>query len=310
MDDVSETPSHASPLISPVQSDQKSPGASDMQHVKKSDAFGDKIKDLERLFAGQTLDENTPFCVRIDGKSFHTYTAGLDRPYDIRLSNAMVETMNFLLEKANAQLGYTQSDEISLVFFKTAPHQQNLFKAKVQKLTSVLASMATARFNEIAKATIPERKNDYAFFDARVWSVPGLREAADVMVWRQEDAIKNAVSMAAQSVYPNHKHLHGKSSREKIQMMADKGIVWADFPEFFKSGTYAMKTHVRMDMSDELKSFANNEGKSSFLRTQTTNFYLPRLKHIENYENVLFDPVFEEHRMGVRERNSRKKMKR
>ena len=271
-----------------------------------ADPFGDGIKKLEMAYAGQLLDENSPFCVRIDGKAFHTYTKGLERPYDKRLSDAMVDTMNFLVEKSDAKLGYTQSDEISLVFFKVAPHQQNYFGSRVQKLTSVLASMATARFNWKVQQTIPEKNTSFALFDARVWSVPTLKDAADVLVWRQEDAIKNAVSMGA-SAYYSHKQLHGKSSREKIEMMAEKGIIWNDFPEFFKSGTYAMKKHVRVDMTEEMKGLPGNEGKESFLRTETANFTLPRLKKIENYEDFLFAPVFEEHKMGVNERTSRKK---
>ena len=274
----------------------------------KSDPFGDKIKELEMTYAGALLDENSPFCVRIDGKSFHTYTQGLKRPYDERLSNAMIDTMNFLLEKSNAQIGYTQSDEISLVYFKTAPHQQNFFGSRVQKLTSVLASMATARFNWKVQTTIPEKNEDFAFFDARVWSVPTLKDAADVMVWRQDDAIKNAVSMAAHAYY-DHKVLHGKSSREKIEMLKEKGVEWSEFPEFFKSGTYAMKKHLRVEMSEEMKQFPANAGKDSFLRSETVNFNLPRLKRIENYESFLFDPVFEDHRLSVREKSERKKPK-
>lgn len=280
----------------------------DVKKIVSEDPFGDRIKALEMEYAGALLDENTPFCVRIDGKAFHTYTKGLQRPYDERLSNAMVDTMNFLLEKSNAQLGYTQSDEISLVYFKTAPHQQNFFGSRVQKLTSVLASMATARFNWKVQSTIPEKAEDFAFFDARVWSVPSLKEAADVMVWRQDDAIKNAVSMAAHAYY-DHKYLHGKSSREKIELLKEKGIEWNEFPEFFKSGTYAMKKHVSVEMSEEMKQFPANAGKDSFLRSETVNFHLPRLKKIENYEKFLFDPVFEDHKLSVKEKTARKKPK-
>lgn len=274
----------------------------------KSDEFGDGIKKLELQYAGALLDENSPFCVRIDGKSFHSYTKGLKRPYDQRLSEAMIDTMNFLLDKSDAKVGYTQSDEISLVFFKTAPHQQNYFGSRIQKLTSVLSSMATARFNWKVQQTIPEKKEIFAFFDARVWSVPELKDAADVLVWRQEDAIKNAVSMAA-SAYYSHKVLHGKSSREKIEMLEEKGIKWNDYPDFFKSGTYSMKKHVLVPMDENLKEFVNNQGKDNYLRTEISNFSLPRLKKIENYTDFLFAPVFKEHRMAVDDRNKRTKIK-
>lgn len=272
---------------------------------KKNDSFGDRIKELEAVSAKAVLSEDEPICVRIDGKAFHTYTRGLERPFDKRLSEAMIETMNYLVEKADARLGYTQSDEISLVFFKTAPHQQNFFGSRVQKLTSVLASMATAKFNAEVHKKIPEKSDVFAFFDCRVWNVPTLQDAADVFVWRQEDAIKNAVSMAA-SAYYSHKVLHGKNSMEKIAMLKEKGIDWNDYPLFFKSGTYAMRKHIEVEMSEEMKAFKGNEGKETYLRSHIENFHLPRLKKMENYQNTLFDPVFEEHKVGVAERNSRK----
>ncbi len=273
---------------------------------KKNDAFGDKVKAFESASAKVVLDEDQPMCVRLDGKAFHTFTRGLARPYDKRLSDAMVETMNYLVEKTDARLGYTQSDEITLIYFKTAPHQQTYFGSRVQKLTSVLASMATARFNHEVHKNIPEKADLFAFFDCRVWNVPTLQDAADVFIWRQDDAIKNAVSMAAHAKFSDKKLL-GKNSKEKIQMLADEGIDWHAYPDFFKSGTYAMKKHKQVEMPDELKRKPGNEGKTHFLRSYIDNFHLKRLRHNEKVVETLFDPVFSVHREAVAERNSRNK---
>lgn len=273
---------------------------------KKNDAFGDKVKAFESASAKVVLDEDQPMCVRLDGKAFHTFTRGLARPYDKRLSDAMVETMNYLVEKTDARLGYTQSDEITLIYFKTAPHQQTYFGSRVQKLTSVLASMATAKFNHEVHKNIPEKADLFAFFDCRVWNVPTLQDAADVFIWRQDDAIKNAVSMAAHAKFSDKKLL-GKNSKEKIQMLADEGIDWHAYPDFFKSGTYAMKKHKQVEMPDELKSKPGNEGKTHFLRSYIDNFHLKRLRHNEKVVETLFDPVFSVHREAVAERNSRNK---
>jgi len=168
---------------------------------KKNDAFGDRVKELESASAKVVLDESQPICVRLDGKAFHTFTRGLARPYDERLSKAMIDTMNYLVEKTDARLGYTQSDEITLIYFKTAPHQQTYFGSRVQKLNSVLASMATAKFNHEVNKNIPEKEDVFAFFDCRVWNVPTLQDVADVMIWRQDDAIKNSISMAAHAKF-------------------------------------------------------------------------------------------------------------
>lgn len=272
---------------------------------KSTDAFGDRIKAFEQVSAKETLDEDLPLCVRIDGKAFHTFTKGLKRPYDERLSQAMIETMNFLVEKTDARLGYTQSDEISLVYFKMAQNQQSYFGARVQKLVSVLASMSTAKFNEEMRKNIPEKADVFAYFDCRVWNVPSLQDAADVFIWRQEDAIKNAVSMAA-SAYYSHKFLHGKNSIEKKQLLADKGIMWDEFPEFFKSGTFAQRLHKEVALTDDMKGFASNTGVDTTLRSYVGNFHLPRLRQQEDAQGLLFDKVFEEYQMVVDRKAFRK----
>lgn len=258
---------------------------------KTTDAFGDKVKEFEAISAKETLDETLPMCVRIDGKAFHTYTRGLERPYDKRLSDAMISTMNFLLEKTDARLGYTQSDEISLVYFKMANNQQTYFGSRTQKLVSVLASMATAKFNAEVRKNIPEKEDIFAYFDCRVWNVPSLEDAADVFVWRQDDAIKNAVSMAA-SAYYSHNQLHGKNSSEKKSMLLDKGVKWDDFPEFFTTGTFAMKKHKEVPLPEEARK--HNQENETCLRSYIENFHLERLRNMD-YKNTLFAPVFDEY---------------
>ena len=273
----------------------------------KSDPLGDRVKALESASAKVLMDENQPLCVRIDGKAFHTYTKKLERPYDIRISDAMIATMNFLVEKTDARLGYTQSDEISLVYFKTAAHQQGYFGSRMQKLVSVLASMASVKFQAEVQKTIPEKNDMFAFFDCRVWNVPTLDDAAEMFIWRQDDAIKNAVSMAASAHY-SHKHLHGKSSVDKINLLKDKGIEWKDYPDFFKSGTYAMRRHMEVIMSEDMQKLPGNQGKEKYLRSYIHNFHLPRLRNLDNPAGILFDEVFKEYKLGVAERNTRVKV--
>jgi tRNA(His) 5'-end guanylyltransferase len=265
---------------------------------KKSDPLGDRVKELESASAKIMLNDDLPLCVRLDGKAFHTFTKGLKRPYDKRLSDAMISTMNYLVEKTDAKLGYTQSDEITLVYFKTANHQQGYFGSRMQKLVSVLASMATAKFNVEVQKNIPEKADILAFFDCRVWNVPELKDAAEVFIWRQDDAVKNAVSMAAHAYYGD-KPLFKKSSVEKMQMLKDKGVEWSEYPEFFKSGTYAMRMHQEIEMPENLTKFKTNEGKTSYLRSYINNFHFPRLRHLENVTDILFKPVFDEYRISI-----------
>lgn len=272
-----------------------------------SDILGNKVKELENISSKITLNENQPICVRIDGKAFHTFTKGLQKPYDKRLSQAMIDTMNFLIEQTDARLGYTQSDEITLIYFKTAKYQETYFGAKLQKLNSILASMTTAKFNFEISKNIPEKANTFAFFDSRIWNVPSLKEVAELLIWRQEDAIKNSISMAAYSQFSD-KILLGKKSKEKIQMLKEKGIIFEDYPDFFKTGTYAIKKHKLITMPPELKNKKGNEDKETFLRSYIYNYHLDRLKYLENIEEVLFNPIFETQKESIKERNNNKKL--
>lgn len=274
---------------------------------KKNDSFGDKMKEFESRYSKLILDEELPICVRIDGKAFHTYTKEMNRPYDVDLSSVMIKTMNYLVEETGARIGYTQSDEISLIYFKTAPHQQTFFGSRIQKLTSVLASMATAKFNQEILLCFPHKKDDLAIFDCRVWNVPTLRDAADVLVWRQKDAIKNAVSMAASS-YFSDKELHKKTSSEKIAMLENVNVPWKDFPEFFKSGTYSMRKYEKREIENSDKFFKNNENTDFCLRSFTYNFHLPVLTDIQNYTDLIFGPIFKQHKLKISEKNKKKTM--
>lgn len=215
------------------------------------DTLGDRLKAQERVEAGRKADKTKPLMCRLDGKAFHTFTRGLKRPYDTRLSNLMIDTTKYLVEHTHANLGYTQSDEISLVWL---PRDDVLFEymydGKFQKLTSVLASIAGAYFcRELAKR-LPEKAEALPVFDARVWNVPDTRDAFLNFVWRQDDAIKNSISMAAQARF-SHKTLHGLGSEKKKDMLRDALVPWEHEPQFFKMGTFVQRVTKKVGLSEE-----------------------------------------------------------
>lgn len=157
--------------------------------MKKSvDALGDRMKGYENAYRTK-LPKRLPVLLRIDGKSFHTYTKGFKRPFDEDLASAMWETTKYLCENIQgAKIGYTQSDEISLLltnYEKTTT--DSWFDNNLQKMASVAASIATARFNEVMRAKYPEK--ELALFDARVFVVPH-DEVNNCFLWRQQDASK------------------------------------------------------------------------------------------------------------------------
>jgi tRNA(His) guanylyltransferase len=184
-----------------------------------------------------------PVCARLDGKGFSRFTQDLKRPYDTHMVDLMCNTTAYLVEETDAHIGYTQSDEISLVWYSDDYRRQIFFDARVQKMVSVLASVTTAYFNALIPEYLPEKAGVLALFDCRVWQVPTLEEAANVFLWRELDAAKNSISMAARCYY-SHEELHKKTADEMQEMLFQKGINWNDYPPFFKRGTFVQKRTV------------------------------------------------------------------
>jgi tRNA(His) guanylyltransferase len=213
------------------------------------DALGDRLKGLEMAEAGRAAMPGLPIIARLDGRAFHTFTRGLNRPFDVRMGLAMQETAKALVEEFHADVGYTQSDEITLAW-KTP----TLFSGRYQKLTSVLAGYASVVFARYIQRLFeyPEgarQLNSTPVFDCRVFQVPDLDTVIDVLAWREYDAVKNSVSMAAQSVY-SHSQLHKKGRAVKMDMLHAKGINWNDYPVHFKRGIYFTRNTVYKYLSE------------------------------------------------------------
>jgi len=218
------------------------------------DQLGDRLKFDEQTEAGRKCDASLPLMCRLDGKAFHTFTKGLKRPYDLGLSQLMIDTTKYLVEKTNAKLGYTQSDEISLYWEnrrdrKGFSTQDYMFDGKYQKLCSVLAGMASAYFCRELPKRIPEKADALPVFDARVWNVV-QEDVYFNFLWRQDDAIKNSISMAAQA-YFSQKHLHGVGSEEKKRMLREIGKPWELEPMHFKSGMFVKRVEKDVQLSEE-----------------------------------------------------------
>lgn len=220
--------------------------------MNNKDTLGDRIKAYEAATTSRKVHRGQPFCIRLDGKAFHTWTRGLSRPYDERLSKLMVEATQDLVEWSSAKVGYTQSDEINLGFFTPCDESatQLFFGGRLQKLESLAASRLTAFFNSRVPGLLPEKTGKLALFDARAFVVPNLQELYHVFLWRQQDATKNAISMAAQALY-SHKELHGKSGDEKQEMMFQKGVNFNDYPYGFKRGTFVQRVVKQVELTPQ-----------------------------------------------------------
>jgi len=251
------------------------------------DSLGDRMKMYEGAECARRFLPELPIVARLDGKNFSRFTEGLERPYDVRLVRLMAETTKFLVEESNARIGYTQSDEISLVF--DGARDGVFFEGKIHKMVSVLASMATGKFNVFLPSFIPE-KNPPAFFDCRVWMVPSREEAVNAIIWRELDASKNSISMAARCFY-SHKQLHEKNGAEMQEMMFQKGQNWNDYPSFFKRGTYVQRRKRLKILSEEELSRIplQHRPDDPVERTEIVCLDMPPILRISNRVGVVFD---------------------
>lgn len=257
--------------------------------------LSDRMKLYEQIGAGQSLIPNLPVLVRIDGKAFHTWTRGLERPYSAALQNLFDDVTGYLVSATNAVIGYTQSDEISLILWNHAkPESQIMFDGRVAKLTSVLASMATARFNQLVPLHLPQKAECLAFFDCRVWNVPSEEEAVNCLVWRELDATRNSIQSAAYALY-SQKQLHKKDTKEMQEMIFQKGVNWNDYPTRFKRGGYFRRVLIeRQFTAPELEALppsheAHKNPNLLIRRHQIQRLDLPPLIRIPNRVDVIFN---------------------
>ncbi len=259
------------------------------------DDFGDRMKRYEAAETERYFMPLLPVYARIDGRCFSAFTRDLNHPYDIRITRAMVETTKFLVADTQATIGYTQSDEISLVWLQERYDSEMIFSGKVQKLTSVLAGLATAKFNHVCleDARLVDRvREQLPVFDCRDFQLPNRTEAANMFLWRERDATKNAISMAARHFYP-HKQLHGKTGVEMQELIFQKGQNFNDYPAFFKRGTVVRRITTERPFTEEELARIPEQHRPSpaslVSRSSVVELAMPVFSKVTNREAVIFD---------------------
>lgn len=234
-----------------------------------------RMKEFYEEIPKNKLMRRCPVVIRCDGRSFHTLTRNFKRPFDEVLIKTMQETTKYMCENIQGcVLGYTQSDEISLVLIDYKRlDSQAWFDYEVQKMCSIAASMATMAFNKFfahevaaqSKRLYTEYLNDNdssyidalekalnkgAMFDARVFNVP-KEEVANYIYWRQLDASRNSIQMVGQANF-SHRALQNKSCNDIQDMLMDfKGINWNDLPAYQKRGSCVIRTENTETIREE-----------------------------------------------------------
>lgn len=214
-------------------------------HSYEKDVLGKLAKSFEAVESERKLDPSKWTMVRCDGRAFHSFCQGFQKPYDPEFVEIMRRTAERLLEKIPARFVYVQSDEISLGFAPISDSQQFWFGGRIQKITSSIASLCSVIFlqeyqKSVALGNIKE-KESLPTFDCRVWNVPTPEILTRSILWRMIDARKNAVSVVA-SWWFSESMLSGKKTRERKRMILEKGIVYDQaFPARFRFGSLFVK---------------------------------------------------------------------
>jgi tRNA(His) 5'-end guanylyltransferase len=253
------------------------------------------MKAYEARESARRFLPGLPIYARIDGRGFSRFTKGLVRPFDQRMSLAMLSATRRLVQETHARIGYVQSDEISLVWLAEDVTGSVFFDGKIQKMCSVLAGMATAAFTRAvlnSDPTFAAYAEKLPHFDCRVIELPNKTEAANMFLWRNLDATKNAVSMACRHYYP-HKEMHGQGQADQHEMLHVQGVNFNNYPAFFKRGVWVRRVLVERPFTpqelERIPEAHRPEPNTLVTRSEIRSFDLPKFSSVLNREAVIFD---------------------
>ncbi len=179
---------------------------------------------------------NMYMVARIDGRNFTKLTKekhNFKRPFDETFRDVMIETVKHLMTCGfNVVYGYTQSDEISLLFDLNT----DFFSRKLRKYNSVLAGEASAKFSVLL--------GDIGVFDCRISQLPTKQNVIDYFRWRNEDAHRNCLNAHCYwllrdknySIKQATDEIKRKSIAFKNELLFKYGINFNDLPNWQKRG--------------------------------------------------------------------------
>ena len=248
------------------------------------EALGNKMKEYEKMYSTRLLP-SLPIMVRLDGRSFHTFTKGMNRPFDAGMSAAMKAAAVAVLEETKGYISYTQSDEITAIIPDT------YFNGKKEKTISVLAATASVAFVLELQKHYPEKVQKLPQFDCRLWQFADRSLYAQNLLWRETDATRNSLSMAC-SAHFSQRTLHGVNSAGQHNLLHTIGINWNDYPAHFKRGSYFARRNVEVVLTDADVAripFEHVPLDRKVIRTKTVELDMPPIKQVINIDEVIFD---------------------
>ena len=179
---------------------------------------------------------NIYMVARLDGRGFTKLTKerySFKKPFDVEFNRIMVETTQHLMDCGfQVVYGYTESDEVSLLFDLNT----NVFSRKLRKYNSILAGEASAKFSVML--------GESAVFDCRISQLPRKKDVVDYFRWRHEDAHRNALNAHCYWLLRKEGHdykavtamLEGKTTAFKNELLFKNGINFNELPTWQKRG--------------------------------------------------------------------------
>ena len=228
---------------------------------------------------------NMYMVARIDGRSFTKLTKDIHKfqaPFDETFRNYMVETVKHLMNCGfNIIYGFTQSDEISLLF----DFNETTFSRKARKYNSILAGEASAKFSTLL--------GSMAAFDCRISELPNKQLVVDYFRWRSEDAHRNALNSHCywrlrQDGFSQNQatgKLKGLNIAAKNELLFQYGINFNELPNWQKRGAAIYWRHIEKNGFNP----KTNEKITVKRRELFTDFELPMSEAYDNFIIELID---------------------
>ncbi len=255
--------------------------------------LGDWCKWLEKNFSPEIAIPKLPVILRLDGVNFSKFTKRFEKPFDSLFSKTMIDTVKFLCEETNAVVGYTQSDEITLILYSPVKEKAIYHNGKKQKILSKLTSKASNFFNKRLAYYFPNNDFSLAEFDCRIYQTPTVEDAANQLLWRELDAERNSIQSLGHA-YFSTKQLHGKNSTVIKGMLKFIDVDWLSLPDCHRKGTYIKRVTKTTSFSKEEleklppKHKARQNPDCFFQRTSYEVKQYPNLSLLKNRAKVIF----------------------
>jgi tRNA(His) 5'-end guanylyltransferase len=203
---------------------------------KEIENLGNKYKKYESEYL-LLLDKTKYSILRVDGNAFHTYTKKFNKPFDEKIANAMIYATKEWIKKFNGIIGYTQSDEATIVLprYDKESLSELPFSGKVNKLITLSSSYFTLMFNKFMKTT-----DSSPIFDCRIFQVETKEDVLECLRWRHLDSYRNGITCLARSIV-GHKVLEklGTKQRQEIIKNKDDFVIYKN--HHVLHGTFILK---------------------------------------------------------------------